>query len=456
MEPRIALPDTIAAIATAPGRGGIGIVRISGPAARTISSAVTGKTPLPRVATMSTFRSSDGTLIDSGITLFFPAPASFTGEDIVEFQCHGGPMVLDMIVEEVLSIGSRLARPGEFSERAYLNGKLDLAQAEAIADLIDSASREAARGAARSMSGEFSARVHALEDQLTHLRILVEAAIDFPEEDVDLIDDYNALARMSSLIDDIGAITDTARSGRLLRDGINVLIAGKPNAGKSSLLNALAGSSVAIVSSIPGTTRDLVRERILLHGVPVHVTDTAGLRDSPDEIEREGIRRALLEAESTDVLVLVLDSTTEDEPGRVLQEHFGALSTPMPPVCVVLNKCDLSGISPGRTNKTHKNTVAISALTGAGIDSLRGVLHEIVGFSPSEGGTFTARRRHLEGLSRARSALESARTNLNTKAGADLIAEDLRIAQRHLGDLTAPLSADDLLGKIFSSFCIGK
>ena len=448
--------ETIAAVATAPGRGGIGIVRVSGPAALRTAHKLTGKTPAPRAAVFTRFRDDNGDLIDSGITLYFPGPASFTGEDVVEFHCHGGIVVLDMILERTLALGARLAQPGEFSERAYLNGKIDLAQAEAIADLIDSASREAARGAIRSLEGEFSAKIDGLVDALTTLRILVEASIDFPEEDVSLVEDYDAIARIDELLDCVTDIETRARTGRLLRDGINVLIAGKPNAGKSSLLNALAGSSVAIVSSMAGTTRDLVRERILIDGIPVHITDTAGLRDSPDDIEREGMRRAMTEAESTDVLLLVIDSAAGEDPDAILATHFSGLADRLPAVCVALNKCDLSGIRPGVHASDGTLRVALSALSGDGIEDLKRVIRERAAGSTMSAGTFTARRRHLDALAKGRTALQQAKATLTSRAGTELVAEDLRLAQTSFGEITGHISSDELLGRIFSSFCIGK
>jgi tRNA modification GTPase len=449
-------PDTIAAIATAPGRGGIGIVRIAGPDAPAIAYAVTGQRPPARVATLCSFRDASGALIDSGILIFYAAPASFTGDDIIEFQGHGGPVVMQVLLERCLSLGARMARPGEFSERAYLNGKMDLAQAEAIADLIDSASREAARSAARSMNGEFSAHVNALVEELTRLRMFIEACIDFPEEDIDALAEQDTAMRISALMDAIDRTIGLAHSGRLMRDGIHVLLAGKPNAGKSSLLNALTGSNVAIVSAIPGTTRDLVREHILIDGMAVHITDTAGLRDSPDEIEREGIRRALKEAETTDLLLLVVDSSTDDDPDRILSEHFSGLGTPLPPVCMVLNKCDLLNIPPGLRTASPTARVTVSALNGTGISELRSIISQLVGFAPAEGGTFSARRRHLDALSGARASLITARDNLLSKTGTELVAEDLRLAQLKLGEITGELTPDELLGRIFTSFCIGK
>ncbi len=448
--------ETIAAIATAPGRGGVGIVRISGPGAARIGAEITRRTIPPRKAIFTSFLDQGGRAIDSGIALFFPGPASFTGDDVIELQGHGGPVVLDMLLERALAEGARLARPGEFSERAYLNGKIDLTQAEAIADLIDAASREAARGAMRSIEGAFSAEVTPLVDELTQLRMLVEACIDFPEEDIDSLADHDVLEQIDTLLARIATIENTARSGRLLRDGMNVLIAGKPNAGKSSLLNALAGDSVAIVSAIPGTTRDLIRERILIDGIPIHVTDTAGLRESPDEIEQEGIRRALHEAEQADVLLLVVDSSAKDDPDAILNDHFHGVFQNLPPVCVILNKCDLSGLTPGNQKSDRHHCVALSALSGAGMDALRTALRDIVGLTPSGGGGFSARRRHLDALARARGALEDARSTLVSKAGSELLAEDLRLAQQCVGEITGQLSPDELLGKIFSSFCIGK
>lgn len=448
--------ETIAAIATAPGRGGIGIVRVSGPDALRIATLITGTTPQARRATLSSFNDETGAPLDTGITLFFPGPASFTGDDVIEFQGHGGPVVLDMLLERVLSSGARIARPGEFSQRAFLNGKIDLAQAEAIADLIDSASREAARGAMRSLQGEFSEKVDTLIAELTRLRVIVEACIDFPEEDVDILADTDVRERIDALILTIRETERAARSGRLLRDGMSVLIAGKPNAGKSSLLNALANDSIAIVSTIPGTTRDLIRERIEIDGMPVHITDTAGLRESPDEIEREGMRRALREAEHTDVLLLVVDSTREEDPRKTIDDHFSHLLDTLPPLCIVLNKCDLSGIASGVQNGTSDRRVAVSALTGEGIDALRQSLCELAGFAPSGGGSFTARRRHLDALRRARESLDAARNNLLSRVGTELVAEELRIGQQSLGEITGHLSPDELLGKIFTTFCIGK
>jgi tRNA modification GTPase len=451
-----ASPETIAAIATAPGRGGIGIVRVAGPEALRIAQAVTGKQATPRLASFASFRDHDGAIIDSGIVIHFSAPSSFTGDDVVEFQGHGGPVVLDMILERVISLGARIARPGEFSERAYLNGKIDLAQAEAIADLIDSSSREAARGASRSLQGEFSDLVNALVEEVTRLRIFVEACIDFPEEEIDILADPDVQQRIEDILSRITRIESAAKTGRLLREGMNVLLAGKPNAGKSSLLNALSGNNVAIVSAIPGTTRDLIRERILIDGMPVHITDTAGLRDSPDEIEREGIRRALQEAENTDLLLLVVDSSTEDDPETILRDHFSGFAERMPPVCIVMNKCDLSKTAAGLQSMPGALRVGISAMTGTGIDALREVLRNIVGYAPAEGGNFSARRRHLDALTRARQALLTSHDVLLSRAGPELLAEDLRAAQQHLGEITGHLSSDELLGKIFSSFCIGK
>ena len=449
-------PETIAAIATAPGCGGIGIVRISGPDALYIAQTIAHTVTPPRVATLASFHAADGAMIDSGIVIFFPGPRSFTSDDVIELQGHGGPVVLDMLLERVLGLGARLARPGEFSERAYLNGKIDLAQAEAIADLIDSASREAARGAARSMNGEFSTHIRMLVEEVTRLRIFVEACIDFPEEDIEMLAASDTRMRIEDLISRIEQTEAIARSGRLLRDGMNVLLAGKPNAGKSSLLNALSGSDAAIVSAIPGTTRDLVRERILIDGIPVHITDTAGLRESPDDIEREGIRRALAEAESTDLLLLVIDSSGPDDPDTVLRDHFSDLGAKLPRVCIVLNKCDLSGMTVGPMPDDGAPRVAVSALTGQGIDALRVVLSKAAGFIPPEGGGFSARRRHLDALERARGSLVTARRNLLEHRGPELMAEDLRLAQGQLGEITGQLSSDELLGRIFSSFCIGK
>jgi tRNA modification GTPase len=448
--------DTIAAVATAPGRGGIGIVRISGPAAQKIAVTLCGTLPLPRVAGFRAFAPSASDVIDSGIVLHFPAPSSFTGEDVVEFHGHGGPVVLQLLMQSILSAGARLARPGEFTERAFINGKIDLAQAEAIADLIDSASTEAARGASRSLQGEFSKLVNALIEELTRLRVLVEACIDFPDEDIDFITAANVDGRMNALLERMHDLHHKAHVGSLLRDGMTVVLAGKPNAGKSSLMNCLAGHDAAIVSATPGTTRDVLREQILINGMPIHVIDTAGLRESGDDVEREGIRRALREAGKADLLLLVVDSSSADNPQSIAEEHFSSLAESLPPLCIVLNKSDLSGLTPGECRVGGHVQIAVSALTGAGLDALRAHISRLVGFSPGESGAFSARRRHLDAIARARNSLTEGLVTLNEQAAVELLAEHLRDAQQALGEITGQLTPDELLGEIFSSFCIGK
>jgi tRNA modification GTPase len=359
-------------------------------------------------------------------------------------------------MQSVLSAGARLARPGEFTERAFINGKIDLAQAEAIADLIDSASTEAARGASRSLQGEFSRLVTALIEELTRLRVLVEACIDFPDEDIDFITEADVSGRMKALLDRMNDLQRKAHVGSLLRDGITVVLAGKPNAGKSSLMNCLAGHDAAIVSATPGTTRDVLREQILIDGMPVHVIDTAGLRESGDEVEREGIRRALREAGKADLLLLVVDSTSAESPQAIAKEHLSSLADTLPPLCIVLNKSDLSGLAPGECNADAQVHIAVSALTGAGLDALRSHISTLVGFSPGESGVFSARRRHLDAIARARSSLTDGLVTLNERAAVELLAEHLRDAQHALGEITGQVTPDALLGEIFSSFCIGK
>jgi tRNA modification GTPase len=451
---------TIAATATAPGRGGIGIIRVSGPAVRAIARRITGTLPEARHASFTRFQGTDETgnplVIDEGIALFFPAPNSFTGEDVIEFHAHGGPVILDLLLREVVAAGARLARPGEFSERAYLNGKLDLTQAEAIADLIDSASTQAARNALRSLQGQFSARIHAVVEQLIQLRMFVEASIDFPEEEVDFLAESSVGEQLQALLDDLGRILDTARQGVLVREGMTLVLAGKPNAGKSSLMNCLAGRDTAIVTAIPGTTRDILREQIQIDGLPLHIVDTAGLRESPDEIEREGIRRAIAEIRGADRLLLVLDSTQPESVDAVVQAHFAGMLDELPPLVVVMNKCDLSGARPGIQRAAERTTVTVSALTGAGIGVLREHLKECVGYHTVGEGGFSARRRHLDALDRCITALRHGHQRLRESGAAELLAEDLRSAQQCLGEITGEFSSDELLGRIFSSFCIGK
>ena len=452
--------DTIAAIATAPGRGGIGVIRISGPDAGRILAAMCGALPPPRHATLTDIREhgavAAGEVLDRGIALYFPGPHSFTGEDVAELQGHGGPVVLDLLLQSVLRHGARLARPGEFSERAFLNGKIDLAQAEAIADLIDSTTAHAARNAMRSLQGAFSARIHELLQELVSLRVFVEASIDFPEEEVDFLADTQLAKRLDTLLLQVAIVRESARNGVLVRDGMTLVLTGKPNAGKSSVMNALAGRDTAIVTAIPGTTRDILREEIELDGLPLHIIDTAGLHDSPDVVEQEGIRRARLEIERADHLLLVIDSTTEQDADAILQQSFGGIRARLPAMSIVMNKCDLSGLAPGTVRDAPVPTIAVSALTGAGMTALREHLKHAVGYQGSSGGDFSARRRHLDALDRTEAALRAGATQLSEFAAGELLAEHLRLAQHSLGEITGEFSADDLLGRIFTSFCIGK
>lgn len=442
--------DTIAAVATPAGRGGVGIVRLSGKDATRIARAVIGALPEPRRAAYRRFNDSDGRTIDEGLVICFPGPKSFTGEDVVEFQGHGGPVVLDLLLQALIVQGARIARPGEFTERAFLNDRLDLAQAEAVADLIDAGSAQAARAALRSLHGEFSARIGDLVKALIQARMYVEAAIDFPEEEVDFLSDDTLRHRLDDLRENFLSLTSTAQQGRLLHDGMTVVIAGPPNAGKSSLLNALAGTDVAIVTDIPGTTRDVLRERIQIDGMPLHIIDTAGLRDSADVVEAEGIRRAHREFERADLLLLLADATHADE-GVIPDGLPSALR-----VTHVKNKIDLSGETAGATTQDDRTTIRLSVKTGAGMDALRDHLKSVAGFQAQGGDVFIARRRHLDALARAHEHLETGVAVLESSRAGELLAEELRLAQLALNEITGEFSSDDLLGEIFSRFCIGK
>jgi tRNA modification GTPase len=445
--------DTIAAIATAPGRGGIGIVRVSGRGCRGIAEALLGGVPGPRVAELHRFRDAAGEPLDEGIALFFPGPASFTGEDVLELQGHGGPVVMDLLLRRVLELGARAAQPGEFTQRAFLNDKLDLAQAEAVADLIDSGSSQAARAALRSLQGEFSSQVHDLAESVLELRMWVEAAIDFPEEEVDFLGDRALDARLDFIRRRFAELAETARQGTLLRDGLTLVIAGRPNAGKSSLLNRLAGYEAAIVTAVPGTTRDVLRERIEIDGLPLHVLDTAGLRESPDEVEAEGIRRAHRELERADRVLFVVDAS---DPAAVagIEADLARLPSDAPRT-VVLNKIDRIGGDP-RIDPGEPPQVQLSAATGAGLDLLRAHLKDCVGFHPAGTGVLSARARHLEALRRARAHVEEAHRLLTERHAGELVAQELTDAQKQLGEITGEVTSHDLLGRIFTSFCIGK
>ncbi len=450
--------DTIAAVATAPGRGGIGVVRLSGPDALAIGERIAERALRPRHAHHAIFRAADGSALDDGIVLAFPAPASFTGEHVVELQGHGGSAVLDGVLQTCLAHGARLARPGEFSERAFLNGRVDLAQAEAIADLVEAASAEAARAALRSLQGVFSERVRALMDATTALRVWVEAAIDFPDEDVDFIADGDVKGRIEAIEADLDTVLGEARRGALLAEGMTVVLAGAPNAGKSSLLNALARRDAAIVTEVPGTTRDVLRERIDLDGMPLHVIDTAGLRLTDDLVEAEGVRRARAEIERADALVYLVDGsasgTLPEDRAALLERVGGTLPSR---VLLVRNKIDLlDGETPHLDETGPLPSLSLSVRTGAGLDLLARALQRLVGFEAGERSAFTARTRHLAALGDARRALREAATTLEDTGAGDLVAEDLRRAHEALGRIVGEVTPDDLLGEIFGSFCIGK
>lgn len=445
--------DTIAAIATPPGRGGVGMVRVSGALVPTIATELLGDIPEPRRAALRTFRDAAGDMLDSGLALYFPGPNSFTGEDVLELHGHGGPVVMDMLLARVLGLGARNAQPGEFTQRAFLNDKIDLTQAEAIADLIDSGSSQAARAALRSLQGEFSVAVHSLTEAVTETRMHVEAAIDFPEEEVDFLADNALHARINAAIGLCEQITAKAQQGALLREGMTVVIAGRPNAGKSSLLNRLAGYEAAIVTDIPGTTRDVLRERIHVDGMPLHIADTAGLREDADVVEAEGIRRAHNEMTRADRILYVIDATrTLDD--ETMRAELAALPQDIP-VSVVLNKIDLAKTT-SRYEQSRPPRLHISATTGEGIDLLREHLKECMGFQGAGTGTISARRRHLDALNRANAHLLEAQRQLLERRAGELMAEELRQAQQCLAEITGEFTPDDLLGRIFTTFCIGK
>jgi len=443
--------DTIAAIATPPGRGGVGIVRVSGPAAATVAGQLLPRLPGPRHAEYLPFLGADGEPLDRGIVLYFPAPHSLTGEHVLELQGHGGPVVLDLVLQRILGLGVRPARPGEFSERAFLNGKLDLAQAEAIADLIDGASQQAARSALRSLEGALSDQVNALAEDLVQLRVHVESAIDFADEDIDLLVPGQIAPRLQALLDRLRTLLRQAEQGSLLREGMTAVIAGRPNVGKSSLLNQLARRESAIVTDLPGTTRDLLREHISLDGLPLHIIDTAGLRETGDVVEQEGVRRAWEAIHSADRLLLLVDDRDGIGPyeRQVLERVAGS-----PPVTVVRNKIDLTGTPPGLSDGALGPEVALCAKTGSGLDGLRRHLEQVMGYHGE--GSFTARRRHLDALRRAQILLMETAGRYAVDQAGELLAEDLRQAQHCLGEITGEYTSDELLGQIFATFCIGK
>ncbi len=441
--------DTIAAIATPPGRGGIGVVRVSGSSLGAIIRGVVGYVPPPRRVTLASFLAADGSAIDRGIVICFEAPKSMTGEDVVELQGHGGPVVMERLLERVCALGARLARPGEFTERAFLNDRIDLAQAEAVADLIDSASRRAARAAMRSLAGEFSDRVMAIDRAVLDLRVFLEASIDFADEDIDLLGESDALDRLETVEAEIERLLAESRRGQVLREGLNVVIAGPPNVGKSSLLNRLLADNRAIVTDIPGTTRDLLSADLEIEGVPVRITDTAGLRVGGDPVEKIGVERAWAAMGAAD-LVLAVEDAAAMPPTAGAVADLGRNAQETPTTLRVRNKVDLTGETPG----SRENMVCISALNGDGVDALRAAIAAFAGIAPGEG-AFLARKRHLDALRAALGRSTEARKRLGEHA-ADLAAEDLRQVQDHLGEIVGVTTADDLLGEIFSTFCIGK
>jgi tRNA modification GTPase len=443
--------DTIAAIASALGKGAVGVIRVSGSRVPQIALGILGSLPAPRRAVLSAFLDAQGKSLDEGLALYFPAPASYTGEDVLELQGHGGALIVDMILQRLLELGCRMARPGEFSERAFLNGKIDVAQAEAIADLIEAGTAAAARAAVRSMQGEFSARIAELTGLITELRAYVEAAIDFPDEEIDFLSSEALRRRLAAVFVGFDSITDAARQGSLLREGLNVVIAGKPNAGKSSLLNRLAGDDVAIVTDMPGTTRDVLRQHVHLDGLPLNLVDTAGLRTAVDVAEAEGVRRARSEIARADRVLYVVDAgNAEPWEAELAQLPVGVAVT------VVFNKIDLTGTPAQLDECAAPPRLFLSAKTGEGLALLRNHLQLSAGYLKSDSGALAARRRHLDALSRARRHVESAADILNTTRAFELFAEDLRLAQHALGEITGEFTSEDLLTEIFGSFCIGK
>lgn len=442
--------DIIAAIATAAGRGGIGVVRVSGPSVEGIIRGVLGKPLSPRRAVLTGFLDRRGDVIDEGIALFYRAPRSYTGEDVLELQGHGGPLVLQMLLRRCLELGARPAQPGEFTRRAYLNDKLDLAQAESVADLIDAATSEAARGAVRSLRGVFSRRIDELRETFVELRALVEATLDFPEEDVDFLKQAHAEQRLMMLQQRVADVLAASAQGSLLREGIHVVLAGQPNVGKSSLLNCLAGEELAIVTEIPGTTRDTIRQSISVEGVPAHIIDTAGLRESTDPVEKMGVARTWAAIEKADLVLLLIDATR----GETAADHeiVGKLPAGLP--CIrVMNKIDLLGRSPTKERRGTSQLVWLSAKIGAGVELLRQAILETVGWRTSGEGLFMARERHVQALQQVSLHLDHARQH---SARLELLAEELRLGQEALGSITGEFTTEDLLGEIFSRFCIGK
>jgi len=445
--------DTIAAVATPPGRGGVAVIRVSGPDVPALAQAILGCAPQPRMAHFGAFVDTDGAVIDRGLALYFPAPASFTGEHVLELQGHGSPMLCDLLLSRLLALGARIARPGEFSERAFLNDKLGLAEAEAIADAIDAGSHAAARAAVRSLQGEFARQVRALSTALVDLRVYTEAAIDFPDEEVDFLADGEVLIRLQELQRQLLQLQQQAGRGARLREGLSVVLAGAPNVGKSSLLNRLAARESAIVTAVAGTTRDVLHEQIDLDGMPLHIVDTAGLRDTDDPVEAEGVRRARAELQRADRILLVTDDNQagQNEQQALLPPCGSAL-----PMTIVANKVDLSGGKPGYERQNDRDLVRLSATTGAGVDALVAHLKQVAGLGGDSTPDFIARRRHLDALERAAMALARGYEQLVQHQAGELLAEELRAAHTALGEITGEFTSEDLLGAIFSSFCIGK
>ncbi|QIY79555.1 tRNA uridine-5-carboxymethylaminomethyl(34) synthesis GTPase MnmE [Chromobacterium violaceum] len=444
-------PATICAVATAPGRGGVGVIRVSGKDLLPFAQAISGgKTPKPRYAAYTDFFDAHGQALDNGLLLFFPGPNSFTGEDVIELQGHGGPVVLKMLLARCVELGARLAEPGEFTKRAFLNDKLDLAQAESVADLIDASSETAARSALKSLKGAFSREVHGLVDELINLRMLVEATLDFPEEEIDFLKQADAIGRLRRLRAQLVGVQATAKQGAILREGMHVVLVGQPNVGKSSLMNALAGDDIAIVTDIAGTTRDTVREEIVIDGVPVHIIDTAGLRDTDDVVEKIGIERTWQAVERADLALLLVDS--REGLTAEVQSILERLPPALPRV-QVFNKVDLSGEAAGLAEQDGHPLVRLSARTHDGVDILKAKLLEMIGYSGADEGVFLARQRHLDAIARAADHLELAEADWEQ---VEIFAEELRMAQNALSEITGEFSADDLLGVIFSRFCIGK
>ncbi|MGX2949781.1 tRNA uridine-5-carboxymethylaminomethyl(34) synthesis GTPase MnmE [Ursidibacter sp. B-7004-1] len=452
------MKETIVAQATPIGRGGIGILRVSGPQAAEVAQAVLGKCPKPRMADYLPFKDEDGTILDQGIALFFKAPNSFTGEDVLELQGHGGQVILDILLNRILKVkGIRIARAGEFSEQAFLNDKLDLAQAEAIADLIDATSEQAARSALKSLQGEFSNKINQLVDSVIYLRTYVEAAIDFPDEEIDFLADGKIETKLNEIIAQLANVRQEAKQGTILREGMKVVIAGKPNAGKSSLLNALAGREAAIVTDIAGTTRDVLREHIHIDGMPLHIIDTAGLREASDEVEKIGIKRAWDEIAQADHVLLMIDST--ESQSENFQQEWADFLSKLPtniPVTVIRNKVDLTGESESLVKVDNFTLIRLSAQTKVGVDLLREHLKKSMGYQSSTEGGFIARRRHLVALETASEHLQRGHIQLTQFHAGELLAEELRLVQNALSEITGQFTSDDLLGNIFSSFCIGK